>query len=178
LRFTLGKMFLAVAFLAIAFTGMLYRTRWWGHGIFTFTIAMYVVCAIWAFSLRGRTLAAAIAFSLAGGAYLLFFSSAVGRDALLTNDPIALMARALSLPGAASYGQNNWAASNPQGSTANLEWSMENITNRAWPWPPPLLYGELHAFMIIGHCVFSWLFAVVGAWFAGRMYDRRKPPGA
>jgi hypothetical protein len=25
----------------------------------------------------------------------------------------------------------------------------------------------------ICHCVFSWMFAVLAAWFAGRMYDRR-----
>jgi hypothetical protein len=28
-------------------------------------------------------------------------------------------------------------------------------------------------FFLIGHCVWSWLLAVLGAWLAGRMYDRR-----
>jgi hypothetical protein len=29
-------------------------------------------------------------------------------------------------------------------------------------------------FFLIGHCVWSWLFALVAAWFAGRIYARRE----
>jgi hypothetical protein len=174
MRFTLGKMFVVVALLAVAFAGMLYRTRWWGHGIFSFSVAMYIAVAIWAIRLRGRSLVAALAFALAGGTYLLFFSSTVGRDALITNEPIALMAQALKLPGTEGANpQGVWTGyGSPSGSTG-LQSSLEETTNRAWPWPPPALYAEIHAFILIGHCIFSWLFALLAAWFAGRMYDRR-----
>ena len=31
-------------------------------------------------------------------------------------------------------------------------------------------------FLVVGHCIWSWLFALLGGWFASAMYAKREKP--
>jgi hypothetical protein len=163
MRFTLGKMFLAIAMLALACAGMMHRNTLWTNCVISITFVMFALILVRAAGLRGRALVQSITFPLIGGAYLLVVESHFG-EGLLTNEPLGLAARSLNIPGT------------PRGS-GPVQFNVDQIIRQGMQWdsngwnmPEP----ELHNFFLIGHCVFSWIFAVLAAWFAGRMYDRRE----
>src|SRR5262245_55260933 len=94
MRFTLSKLFLAVAMLALACAGMIYRNRWWADGIVTFTFLLYAVTALRAVRLHARERTFAVAFAAVGTAYLALFQSPA-RENLCTNYPLTFIARTL-----------------------------------------------------------------------------------
>jgi len=160
MRFTLGKMFLAIAMLALACAGMMYHTSIWERIVFGVTIAMYSIVLMSAVGSRSRYVVSAVAFSMVGGIYLLLVMFSQWRVSLITNDPLTYIARALELPETVYAGPDGGVYPSPRELLSNMG---------AWPGSSPL-----HHFFVIGHCVFSWIFAVLAAWFAGRMYDRRE----
>jgi hypothetical protein len=231
MRFTLNKLFIAVALLAIACSGMFYRTSLWADSIFTLTVALLIGVLLWAMGQSGRQRAAGLGGGVVALGYLLLLTSTQFqgiRESLLTNYPIAWAARALPAegPSAPPYLEPITASPPPSfvcggivvapdpaidgseiapSETSSEEASVEAATPIADPFlgaqttPPPsvavlapnvpqytiktlinygLSFGNegmpISNFFLIGHCVWSWLLAVLGAWFAGRMYDRRE----
>jgi hypothetical protein len=187
MRFTLGKLFLAIALLALACAGMMYRNGWWSDGIFTLTIGIYVVALIWAIGLQSRQRTCALIFAAAGLGYLLFATMscfAGAKESLLTNYPLAYAAKGLQ-----TYGSTTQvpvtryvpaSSKNSAGGTVTRYLPQTQYVASA----PPIhdiiqaqstatAGSPLRSIFIIGHCVFSWLFALLAAWFAGQMYDRR-----
>jgi hypothetical protein len=155
MRFTLGKLFIAVALLALAFAGMMYRTSLWSSGIWTLTWALFLLATVQAVGAVGKTRVTAIAFVIGGTAYLVFykwwvFSSSV----LLTNLFLAWIAR-FALRDLRDADEASIIG-------LGLDSSYGN--------------EELSVFFTIGHCIFAWLIAFLAAWFAGRIYDRRDRP--
>lgn len=168
MRFTLSKLLLAVAMLALACAGMTSLSRWWLSGITTLTIAIYGVAALKMIACQGRQRASLLGFCTMGFGYFLLVSNLFFGSGkwLLTNVPIALIARAMQL---------GFDASPPPGSGAVISWQsvpsldeyLESIMGGIYLTTPATV------FFMIAHCVWSWLFAVLGAWFVGRMYDRQ-----
>jgi hypothetical protein len=159
MRFTLGKMFLAIAMLALACAGMMYSNDWWANGIFSFTVAIYVCVAISAIRLRSRALAAAVTFSMVGGLYL--FIVEWRPSTFFIGDLLDLIGHALK----------------PDVPLTGFR-TVRVVNGVNTPGPLMLRAPDLRGFLTIGHCVFSWIFAVLAAWFAGRMYDRREKVSA
>jgi hypothetical protein len=241
MRFTLTKLFLAVALLALACGGLFYRTNFWGDAILTLTVAMFVVVILGTIGRQGRERVAGLAFGIIGLAYALLIACSQFqgiRESLLTNYPIAMAAKTLRVFGplyspapayfpATTYAPppsaapvaaapspsppENTPAATPtspvalSGSQADVVVGESSTAPQissptTAPYfppavPPPSYFSPSPAFdlslqviissafsygtnswyfFLIGHCVWSWLFAVLGAWFAGRMYDRRK----
>lgn len=146
MRFTLGKMFLAVAMLALAFAGIKYDDYLWTCLVYSVTMVLFVWVAMSAMKGAGSKRVALIWFVVVGTVYLLLTtcdSVAESSRYFVTNYLLAAVARF----------QHAIYTDYPLGAIAKS--------------PPKNLF-------IIGHCVFSWIFAVLAAWFAGRMYDRRE----
>jgi hypothetical protein len=157
MRFTLGKMFLAVAMLALAIAGMKYGTYWWAGGISTLTLLLFGAAAVRAISERGRSRAMWASAALIGIAYLLVVSSrALHCESLFPSLVMAWFARTYEL----DY--------NP---------TAEPLSIQAYAFGGLGIqdadFSHLRNFFTIGHCVFAWLFALLAAWFARRIYDRR-----
>jgi len=196
MQFTLSKMFISVTMLAIACTGMTYCSRWWAHGIFTFSVLLYTVMAIRAIASEGQTRASSFAFALVGGGYLLLtacgiFSSM--RDMLPTNQALIAVGKVWHAPHrmvTATWTTRDGQTHQFQGFADELGKSVpQDATNLATNWYQrnewPDEYDEHkiftplipeHAFILIGHCALSWIFAVFASWLASWMYARREIP--
>jgi hypothetical protein len=165
MRFTLGTIFLTVAILALACAGTLYHSRRWLDITISATILLYVIVAVRAVGSTGVARIRAIAFALAGSCYLVLAVSPI-RPMLITNYAIAAAVRAAfpheliqQTPGMNAYA--------PIG-TVEFTTVLENVATSID------LRHSITRLVFIGHCVFSWIFAVLAAWFAGWMYDRRE----
>src|SRR5262245_40112667 len=99
MRFTLGKMFLAVAMLALACAGMVYRDRWWMESMIALTITLYIAAILSVIGLRGRSRVFAVVFAMIGGGYfILFMSSSSIREIFVTNHILEVAARNVGIP--------------------------------------------------------------------------------
>jgi hypothetical protein len=235
MRFTLSKLFVAVALLALACSGMFYRTGLWADSIFTLTIVLLIGALFWSIGRTGRDRAAGLAGGIVGLGYLFLITSALFseiRTSLLTNYPLAWAARAMRLDTvgiappyyatpaysattlvpisgtpvpatdpAIAFGFDSEPAAKPSGSAPTVEPDPVAAPILGPPTVPPPATGVLipavspqyairtlinyglsfgneemtvSHFFLIGHCVWSWLLALLGAWLAGRMYDRRE----
>jgi hypothetical protein len=154
MRFSLSKLFLAVAMAALACAGMLSPTRLWATSITSLTIAVFAVTAIRAIGLHGRERVFAITFALIGSGYLLLVVARVD-ETLITNYPLALLAdvrqvsRSETLP-------------NPPTNAGGFYWTAMTSNGGA----------QIVQFFRVGHCVWSWLLAFFAAWFASHVYAK------
>jgi hypothetical protein len=154
MRFTLGKMFIAIALLALALAGMTYRTSLWSSGIWTLTWLLFLLATVKAVGAVGKSRVTAIAFVIGGAAYLMFYKLSVfSGSVLLTNQFLSWIARLV-------IGDIHHLPDLEQIIALGLDSSYGN--------------EELSVFFSVGHCVFAWLTALLAAWFAGRIYDRRE----
>ena len=166
MRFTLSKLFLAVALIGLACAGMTVRTVWWADGIFTLSLLLYLVIALQAIRLRGPGRVFALAFSAAGIGYLLLMLTNIlptFRDAFLTNDILASAYLAISDTRSRILTSQN-----------EYYWShLAELLNQKDANISPLLREARH-FALIGHSLWSWLFALLAGWFAAAIYARRE----
>jgi hypothetical protein len=152
MRFRLTTLLVAVAMIAITCAAVLYRNRWWMDGIVTITILLYVVVGLRAIGLRGSSRVVAITFAITGPGYLFLATLAMLTafpDVLVTNVLLAIASKNIGAE-LGSY---------------SLESILKSLGNKS-------LRQDYLSVFIIGHCVFSWLFAVLAAWFAGRIYNQ------
>jgi hypothetical protein len=189
MRFSLRKLLVVVALIALGCAGLMYRTAGWGSILVSFTIALYAIMILRAVGQRAGPHAFSLGFAVAGVAYLLLAScSFFGglRESLVTNYPLALAAQSIaannsefltpsvSLTGRNSYtgvttivGSNTLTLSNTP-SISSLE-SLVSTAMSARGSDTPV--GR---FFLIGHCFWSWLFAWLAGWIAERRYVRRQ----
>jgi hypothetical protein len=208
MRFTLAKLFLAVALIALACAGMLSPTSLWTAVILSMSALLYVIVAIRAIRLDRRPQIAGLIFSLVGGGYLLLATCSIFplfSRSLLTNYPLALIARARDVrgvpyvytpvaPATSTYpyggmGSLKVPASSPYPTVpANSPYLVGTVTVPSSPMnaSPATIDSVIAAaslnvntttaltnFFLIGHCAWSWLFAVLAGWFSGWMYAKR-----
>jgi hypothetical protein len=252
MRFTLLKMFIAVAMVALACAAMIYRTTPWASIILTLTVALYAIVALRAVGQRSQERAFSVGFAIVGTAYLLLATCpllAGFREYLGTNYLLAFAARtvaasdaSLVLPHYLSLARpyTSYIPGNPAPPPASYVYApsttvYDNSTDPAAPvsgavpiqeapalatnadesataitppsasstslsppssdsYAPPIMpvfqrvvpldtligmgmsgnaLSPLARFFLIGHCVWSWLFALAGGWFAARTIARR-----
>ena len=158
-------MFVAVAMLALACAGMMYRTTWWADGIAALTLAVYATTALCSIGHHGRQRTVLLSFCVIGFLYYHLANDTIStRDHLPTT--VALAAAAQSLDIDPTMHQILRPPGHPDDSgepTINDYIAQSSYRE-----------GPIPAFTLIGHCVFSWIFAVLAAWFAGWMYDKRE----
>jgi hypothetical protein len=183
MRFTIGGLLLAVALAALGCAGLTTPNYFLGSSIATLSVVMFVVMGIRAVGLTGKKRAAAIAFAAVGGGYLLFVECGWFRTAsvfLITNYPLAALAES----------RNVYPVNTPIYATQNVAYGVigppGSVANGAGPNQPTPSMIELLSmlaqssgitpltqFFLIGHCVWSWVFALLAGWFAGSQYQRR-----
>jgi|SRR5436190_5575567 len=192
MRFTLCKLFLGVTMAALASAGMTLHTRLWAEAIVSFSILLYIAVAILAFRGGGQARAFRIAFAAVGGGYLLLVlcnTFTPIRDLLVTNRVLVLAGQAFHVPtqptqtGVAT--PPIYTAPGANGSVRGLMLTPVNGTLTANnltfssissfdEWDALFVYGAqttnpqipAGAFLIIGHCVWSWLLALAAGCFA------------
>jgi hypothetical protein len=160
MQFTLSKMLIAIAMVALACAGLTMRTAGWSDGIMTLSLLMYLVVAIRAVGLHGRDRASAITFSLVGAGYLLLISCNASdlRQSLATKYPLALLAKAWHVPISVQVADG----------------TFDDYLEGASSFKPDVFVLPLYCFFLIGHCVCSWLLALLAGWFCGAMWSRRE----
>jgi hypothetical protein len=160
-------MFLAVTMVAMACAALVEPTHWFLRSIVTISITLYAVTAVRIIALRGSDRVFAVAFCAFGIGYLILVSTGIGR-LLFTNYPMAeiALAKQMSIPS----GPVSYSAPRTRGEAVD-----EVISNSMLVPSDTLPVARL---FLIGHCVWSWLFALLGGWFAGSMYARRNSPNA
>jgi hypothetical protein len=153
MRFNLRFLFLAIALLALACAGLMYHTSAWASSIWMVTWTFIVFAVVKAVSTSGRSRVRCISFAFAGVAYLAVCkTTSFAEEGFPTNQLIASIAKI----------------------TVRKTDNLDSTQIAAYGLNPA--YGNLlfARFFNIGHCLFSWIFALLAAWFAGRMYDRRE----
>ena len=185
MRFTLCKLFLGVTMAALASAGMTLHTRLWAEAIVSFSILLYIAVAILAFRGSGQARAFRIAFAAVGGGYLLLVMCNTFtpiRDLLITNRVLVLTGQAMEIPTAPPPSTNPFA---PAFTTTTLPNGTQTVSPIAastaftlgivsLDWDEVLGFGAqlpdsrspAGAFLIIGHCVWSWLLALAAGCFA------------
>jgi hypothetical protein len=192
MRFTLCKLFLGVTMAALASAGMTLHTRLWAEAIVSFSIVLYTAVAISAFRSGGQSRAFRICFAAVGGGYLLLVlcnTFTPIRDLLVTNRALVLAGTAMHVPtdefvgvtplGWGGGGGGFQVADPGSGNSANEDLAL--ITNTApfnayeygwnnnyFAYGVPIANPQIPAgaFLIIGHCVWSWLIALAAGCFA------------
>ena len=206
MRFTLCKLFLGVTMAALASAGMTLHTRLWAEAIVSFSVVLYAAVAILSFRGGGQVRAFRVAFAVVGGGYLLLVLCNMFtpiRDLLVTNRVLVLAGRSLRLepnsatlvastnaPNAAVIGYlDQLVASGTtrvslKTGTVNLPSGSQISSFDEWdttfgfgsPTPDPRLSAG--AFLVIGHCVWSWLLALAAGCFAAFVTRPRAPAAA
>jgi len=166
MRFSLSQILLAVAMVALACAAMTVRNHWWADAIVTITVLLYVITALRAIGLRGRDRIFAIVFAIVGLSYLLLMTSDAFqtiRMSIPTRYPLGVAWKWLTNPKMPT--QNN-----PFGPAVTVpkEASIEYIVASAQS-----SNGADGMFFLVGHCVWSWMLALLAGWFAARTYARR-----
>src|SRR5690349_21260811 len=98
MRFTLGKLFLAVAILSLGFAGIFYRNHFWACLVLSATLVMFIGCGMSVTKTSDAKQARTIWFLIVGVFYLLLTTSPLLGDYgqyAVTNYPLAALARAL-----------------------------------------------------------------------------------
>jgi hypothetical protein len=166
MRFSLSKLLLAVAMVALACAAMTVRNHWWADAIVTITVLLYVVMALRAIGLRGRDRVFAIVFAIVGLSYLVLMTTDAFRTirtSIPTKYPLGVAWKWLTNPKMPV--QNNPFRPTV---TESEEAPLEYIVARAES--SNIADGM---FFLVGHCVWSWILALLAGWFAVRMYGRR-----
>jgi len=158
----------------LACAGMVNRASGWAIGIFTLTGLLFAISTIRAIRSTRHDQAFATAFAAVGVTYLLIaiFSSSVARLSLPTNYLLALAARQLQVPtvpvptyaftsgsGQSGGGTSSSASNNPKQAVTLDSLILAASSEREATAP-------LGRFFLIGHCVWSWLLALLAGWFA------------
>ena len=195
MRFTLCKLFLGVTMAALASAGMTLHTRLWAEAIVSFSILLFIAVAILAFRGAGQARAFHIAFAAVGGGYVLLVlcnTFTPIRDLLVTNRVLFIAGNALQASQSSSA--NTYTGTSfittimPNGtqtvtpSTAspysgavalsgNTTFTLGNVSfdwNETFGFGQPLPSTQTPAvaFLVIGHCVWSWLLALAAGCFA------------
>jgi hypothetical protein len=159
MRPTRPKLLTAAALLSLAIAGLMFPSRWYGQVAMAATILLFVSVAIAAIAMCGRGRAAAIAFCVVGSLYLAEVAIGGFRDIrqhMPTNHLLVIAWNLLPDPSLAVI---------PHGGTEpfrhSLQYGLSTLNNGDDP------------FFLIGHCVLSWLFALLAAALAGSMYAKR-----
>ncbi len=166
---------------------MTLHTRLWAEAIVSFSIVLCTAVAILAFRSGVQPRAFRIAFATVGGGYLLLVlcnTFTPIRDLLVTNRALVLAGTALHVPTeesiGATMGGGGFQVADPAnvssasggfgggGFTASFNpdeygWNNDNFAFSAPIVSPKIPAG---AFLIIGHCVWSWLLALAAGCFA------------
>ncbi len=190
MRFTLSKLFLAVAMVALACAGLIGRNRWWAESIVTLSIVLYVAVALLSIGRDMKTKIFRIAFSAIGGGYLLLVLYAEPiRQVLLTDHLLTIAGKSLQVPlsdgdtssqgrapspgfgggGGPGFGGGGLIVAGGSGGTGGgpFDWDRDDVGTLQ------LNIGtQAGAFFVIGHCIWSWLFALLGGWLASFMYSK------
>jgi hypothetical protein len=192
MRFTLCKLFLGVTMAGLASAGMTLHTRLWAEAIVTFSIVLYAAVAILAFRSGGQARAFRITFAAVGGGYLLLvlcntFSPI--RNLLVTNRALVLAGQSLQvsiqptqtaaiappiyIAPSANGGVLSLAATTGVGTLTANGLTLNGIPSfNEWDaafgfgTPTPSPHIPAGAFLVIGHCVWSWLLALAAGCFA------------
>jgi hypothetical protein len=184
MRFSLRSAFLVVTLIALVCAALLNHSAIWVSVIVSLSLLFYAVALIHAIVSERRDRAKALAFVAVGGCYFLLATTTFFRvhDYLITNYPIAWIARAAEIPGAnlrsgggffSVPSEINIAVLQLQqfgGGQPSLD-SLEDIIAAATTDAP--YSKELQRFFIISHCMFSWLFGGLAAWWTARLIRQK-----
>ncbi len=184
LRFTLAKMLLAVGLVGVACAGLMYRTRWWAESILSITLVTLVGVALVAIYRSDRTRAFCVGFVVAGAAYtavsLSLFFQPLSSSLLTTKfiDETWLTIQPWpNLPAPADpFGAPLGPIRELPTDLLDSAWSRSATTD-----PANQYYVEARSFALIGHCMWTWLFAFLAGWFCiflQQTRQRRPPPTA
>jgi hypothetical protein len=190
MRFSLQKMLVVVAMIAIGCAGLMYHSAGWASIVVSVTIGLYAFMILRGVGQRAGSRAFSLGFAVAGIAYLLlascsFFGSL--RESLVTNYPLALAARSVGTrdpdfeldssednpfedrsPGLTTFSSNKYVI---QGLPYPISVpSLDGVISLAMSNNPM----PVSRFFLIGHCLWSWLFAWLAGWIAERRYVRRR----
>jgi hypothetical protein len=205
MRFTLLRMLVAVAMIALACAGLIYHTLGWTSVVVTATVALFFFMALRSLGQEPQERAFCLGFATVGGAYLFLATTHISsiRESLCTNYPLAFAAQTAAEHGAdlgtatpIFFPQPVYSAAGltstvspylqlmPDGSTLfrpnptpgilatmQSDCPLDQIISTATSYGNSLPIGRL---FLIGHCVWSWLFALAGGWFAARMIASRR----
>jgi hypothetical protein len=187
MRFSLQKLLVVVALIALGCAGLMYRTAEWVSIVVSVTIALYAIAILRAVGQRAGPRAFSLGFAIAGIAYLLlancsFFGSL--REALVTNYPLAMAARSVGMRDPAF--RLDFRGDDLFGSPY-LSSNVPSLVIQGIPGPEVVACLDdvislamannttpVSRFFLIGHCLWSWLFAWLAGWIAERRYVRRQ----
>jgi hypothetical protein len=179
MQFTLRNLFLVVAMAGVLCASLLTRSGPWVALVYTLTILLFAIVGLRAIMLRQRERVFAIAFATSGGLYLLMANCKAvnARSAMLTNYPLALIAREFQLPSAVDskpLGGASAPGSPPVLVVTNIEPNLplELVIHRAYT-SNGMSESLLARFFLIGHCVWSWLIGLAFGWAAVELHDKR-----
>jgi hypothetical protein len=168
----LTRWIVAGVLLAVACLGLRYRWMWLIVATVGLTVAVYLAGIVRALVMRGRQRTVSLAFVLVGISYMLLATGQLFRETMPTQYALALLWKGawqaeVFIPSGTDE-MIEMTGYEPGNVKEILELFSNAFTRRNT--------GQRHAafaFVAIGHCVLSWLFAAIAGWFAGRMYDRR-----
>jgi hypothetical protein len=165
MQFVRSKLLLASGILALGAAGLARFTEAWTVVVGTITGLLFAITATSATGLRGRKQASAIAFFVVGGVYLLFIMCAT-RTAVFatpTNYLLAFAAQLFKIP----IPTRNYPYLLNAG-----EFDIRTVVASAFD--KENAEQPISRFFLIGHCIFSWLFAALAAWLAGLIHAANK----
>ena len=155
-QFSIRNLFVIIAFVALGCAGLKGNSQWWMAVIFTLTVLLYGWIVVRAVGMQGRSQVFSKAFAIIGIGYL-----ALAALSMLTRNPDILLTNVL-LGVAEKYTLSDMKSD-----------SVDSIVQAARNDPLTRDYGW---FIVIGHCMLSWFFALFGGWSAAWLYVKQEKP--
>lgn len=140
-------------------------------------MAVYLAGIVRALVMTGRERVTSLAFVLVGALYLALVSGQLIRETLPTQHLLAVVWKYawpthVFIPHSADemVELTNY-------DTGGMS-EVLDLFHRVFEKQHTAERKAAFAFLAIGHCVLSWIFAALAGWVAGRIYDRRKKAAA
>jgi hypothetical protein len=177
MRPKLVRWIIAGVLLAVACLGWRFRWPVYVNCVVGLTVTVYLAGIVRALVLEGRGRVTSLAFVLVGAIYLALVSGQLIRETLPTHYLLAIIWK---------YA---WPAQVfiPNGTDEMVEMTnydpggMSEIFDtfrRAFEHQRYAERQAAFAFVAIGQCAFSWIFAALAGWIVGLAYDRRQRAAA
>jgi len=184
MRFSLRSVFFGVSLIALVCAALLNHSAIWVSVVVSLSLLLYAVSLIRAIVGERLDRAQALAFLAVGGCYFLLAMTTIFRvhEYLITNYAIAWIARAAEISGTNLRAGGGFFSVPSEINIAVLQLhqfggaqpsfdSLKEIIAAATTDAP--YSQELQRFFIISHCMFSWLFGGLAAWWTACLFRKK-----
>jgi hypothetical protein len=156
MRPTRTNVIVAIGMLALGSAGLMHRKLIWCDIVVGISLLIFTLQWLSGFAASSTKRVARISFAVVGFGYLFVVFASSMSHFLITNQLLSIFWK--------------WLDLSALDMTRPADYLFFLLDRNERPVGPSA--ENALSFLVIGHCVFSWMLAVLAAWFAGRVHHK------